>query len=211
MIDDGRRRTTKIAMTARTAIRVSTTLFLALGAAVSGAQQRAATQQSSDAFVLERGRAGQFELGMTADEVYRAARQQYVRLVATFPEGMFQPVLQIEIQGSEATPALTAPIREWPCAGFAIWGISVHDARFRTKDGLGVGSTLGDLRRVDSAAKVSGVMTDSGPVVVMETRGLTFRMDPAARSFTDDSRVTSVWVIPDPVAVRARRCPDRRR
>jgi hypothetical protein len=188
----------------------ASTLIIALGATLAATQQPRNPEWSGASFVLERGRAGQFQLGMTADEVYRAAGEQHVRLVATFPEGMFQPVLQIEIQGSDARPALTAPIREWPCPGFAIWGIAVHDPRFRTKSGLGVGSTLGEIKRRHPAATVEGIGTDGGPRVAIPEIRLTFGMELAAETFTDDSRVVSVWVIPDPVGVRARRCPDRR-
>ena len=168
-----------------------------------------AGQTGEPSFLLERGRAGQFEVGMTADEVYRAAGREHVTLVATFPEGMFQPVLQIQVSQLTANPALTAPIREWPCGEFAVWGISVHDPRFRTKTGLGVGSTLGDLKRLHPGAKVTEIGADPGPSVVIEEIGLTFKMDPGTRSFTDRSPVKSVWVIPDPVRVRARRCPGR--
>ena len=181
-------------------------LLLALGAAIIAQPGVDARQTSGNTFLLERGRAGQFELGMTADEVYRAAGKERVQLAATF-EGMFQPVLQIEIPGLTAKPALTAPIREWPCSEVAVWGISVHDARFRTKSGLGVGSTLGEVKRVHPAAKVEGIATDGGPRVVIADAGLTFGW---METFTDDSRVASVWVIPDPEGVRARRCPGRR-
>lgn len=86
-------------------------------------------QAGSSSFLLERGRAGQFEVGMSADEVYRAAGEARVRLVATFPEGMFQPVLQIEVPGLATKPALTAPIREWPCGDFAVWGLTSRSSR----------------------------------------------------------------------------------
>jgi len=168
-----------------------------------------AGQAGEPSFLIERGRAGQFEVGMTADEVYRAAGRERVTLVATFPEGMFQPELHVRLPPFTTTPALTAPVREAPCFEFAVWGILVHDPRFRTKTGLGVGSTLGDVKRTYPAAKVTAIGTDPGPSVVIEEIGLTFKMDPAERSFTDRSRVKSVWVIPDPERVRARRCPGR--
>lgn len=201
---------TRPGMFATTRKLMASTLLIVGTALVSVVAQSGTAPRSQGSFVLERGRAGQFELGMTVDETYRLVGREYVHLVASLPEGMFQPELQIQLPGFPGGPALTATIREWPCGEFALWGILVHDSRFRTSNGLGVGSTLGDLKRQYRAARVTGIDTDSGPVVVVSELGLTFRMKPA-RSFTDMSRVSSVWVFPQPDDVRARRCPERPR
>jgi hypothetical protein len=160
-------------------------------------------------FLLTTGRAGSFELGMTVDELIAQVGREHVRLVAKFPEGMFQPELEVDLPGFAKGPALVTPIREWPCGQFALWGIAVHDPRFRTVDGLGVGSTLRDLRRHYPAVNVTNIDADGGPSVVITELGLTFAMERLA-VYTDASRVESVWVFPQPVAVRARKCPDRR-
>lgn len=160
-------------------------------------------------FVLSAGRAGSFELGMTVDELIAQVGREHVRLVAKFPEGMFQPEVEGDLVGFAGGPALVAPIREWPCGLFALWGISVHDPRFRTANGLGVGSTLGDLRRNYPNVIVTNIDADGGPSVVISELGLTFAME-QARAYTDASRVESVWIFPQPEAVRARKCPDRR-
>ncbi len=158
--------------------------------------------------VLTAGRAGSFELGMTVDELIGQVGREHVRLVAKFPEGMFQPELEVDLPGLATGPALVAPIREWPCGEFALWGISVHDPRFRTANGLGVGSTLGDLRRHYPSVTVTNIDADGGPSVVITELGLTFAME-RVPVYTDASRVESVWVFPQPVAVRTRKCPDR--
>lgn len=162
----------------------------------------------SPSFVLIAGRAGPFELGMTVDELIAQVGREHVRLVAKFPEGMFQPELEVDLAGFASGPALVAQIREWPCVRFALWGIAVHDPRFRTENGLEVGSTLADLRRHYPGVTVTNIDADGWPSVVIPELGLTFAME-RVPVYTDASRVESVWVFPQPVAVRARKCPDR--
>jgi hypothetical protein len=166
-------------------------------------------ESTPSSFVLSAGRAGSFELGMTVDALIAQVGREHVRLVAQFPEGMFQPEVQVDLPGFAGGPALEAPIREWPCSEFALWGISVHDPRFRTAQGLGVGSTLGDLRRNYPDVTVTNIDADGWPSVVISDAGLSFAME-RVPTYTDASRVESVWVFPQPVAVRARKCPDRR-
>jgi hypothetical protein len=161
-----------------------------------------------DSFLLDRGRAGRFVLGMSVDEVVRAVGLENVRLVATFPEGLFQPELQITLPGYTKGPALSGPIREFPCREFALWGISVDDPRFRTSDGLGPGSTLGDVNKRYPSARQLPAGSDGYPGAFIEELNLTFAIA-ATSALTDDARVTSVWVVPEPEAVRARRCPGR--
>ena len=162
----------------------------------------------ADSFLLDRGRAGRFVVGMSVDEVVRAVGLENVRLVATFPEGLFQPELQIRLPGYMKGPALSGPIREFPCKEFALWGISVDDPRFRTSDGLGPGSTLGDVIKRYPSARQLPVGSDGYPGAFIEELNLTFAIA-ATSALTDDARVTSVWVVPEPEAVRARRCPGR--
>jgi hypothetical protein len=86
---------------------------------------------------------------------------------------------------------------------YSFSGIEVHDPRFRTRTGLGVGSTLSDLQRLYPGAEVGHIDADGGPSVVIEQLGLTFAMD-VLRSYTRASRVKSVWVYPCPVTMNER-------
>ena len=117
------------------ALVLSTT---ALG--VSAAEQATNGPMPAAAFLLARGTAGQFEVGMTVDAVYQLAGQENIRLVASFPEGMFQSDLRIQLPGRQGGPSLVARITQSACHEFVVWGILVNDARFRTRDGFGVGS-----------------------------------------------------------------------
>jgi hypothetical protein len=161
-------------------------------------------QQVHDEFLLTTGRAGRIELGTSVDEVYQMFGRDNVSLVAEFREGMFSPVLRIKLPGTNTIPAISTDIREWPCGEFSVWGITVHDARFRTMDGLGVGATARDLRRrhpfqiTDEEGAHAAVVTD-----LKMTFSLT-RQGPV-----DQQRIASVWIWPDPEAVRRKRCPGR--
>jgi homoserine O-acetyltransferase len=149
------------------------------------------------AFLLQPGRAGRFEVGMKVDEVYRIAGRQNVRLVDIFAEGLFTPAIEIAVAGG---PSLVAPVREWPCPGFSLQGITVRDRRFRTKEGIGVGSSVADVRRHSSVKSGHG---EGGPVAIADDLGLTFELTDE----TPSARVKSIWIYAQPERLRAERCP----
>jgi hypothetical protein len=183
------------------------TLMLVRTAAVVSLAAQDTQAPSKSPFVLERGRAGQFEIGMTVDEVYTVAGRDNVRLVASHRGAESRPALEIRISGFTAVAALTVPL-DRICGPLAVWGIEVHDPRFRTSNGLGVGSTLGEVRRLYRTANVVGIDTDDGAHVAISDLNLWFELN-LARTFTDSSRVATVWVFPQTGAVRARRCPEQ--
>jgi hypothetical protein len=157
---------------------------------------------AQDTLRIVAGRAGRFEIGMSIDDVYASVGRERVRLIDRFSEGMFTPAIEISLVGAPVSPSIIAPIREWPCPGFSIWGIEVLDPRFRTNEEIGVGSTLGELRRQYSVR----LSEEEGPHAWVESLHLNFQLADASRS--DSIRITSVWIpIRDPAAVRARRCP----
>jgi hypothetical protein len=176
-------------------------VFIAAAAFTSGSAPQAAVQ--APAFLLEPGKAGPFELGATVEEIYRLVGRDRVRLVDLFNEGMFTPALEIQSPESNAGPAIIAHIREWPCAQFSVSGILVRDYRFRTREDLGIGSTLGELRRHYTVE----IMRGEGDEIAY-VRSLNLSLVLAAEETpTDSSKVKSVWVPPQPQEVRKRRCP----
>jgi hypothetical protein len=192
-----------------TAIVLASVASILMGCWFAAAVEGRSQSPGEGSFLLEQGRAGQFEIGMTVDEVVKVVGKSNVLLVAKFPEGIYQPELHIQLPGYSTGPALTAPILDWPCGEFALWGISVHDPRFRTRNGLGIGSTLGELKKFYPSAEVTNIDSDGEPGVHIADLDLTFAIGGTA-SFTNEARVTSVWVVPQPgPAVRARHCPGR--
>jgi len=170
-------------------------VFALVNAAASSAQEAN--------FRLSDGRAGIFELGATVDEVYRLVGRERVRLVDVFGEGHFTPAIEIRLLGAKVAPSIVAHISEFPCSEWAIYGITVLDPRFRTSEGIGVGSTVGELRRTYDVR----FSREEGHSVVVPSLKMTFAV--GGVSFEDSVRVTSVWLWPDPTEVRRRRCPNR--
>ncbi len=160
--------------------------------------------QAADAFLLTTGRAGLIDLGTPVDDVYQTFGRDNVNLVAEFREGMFSPVLKINLNGTTTSPSISTDIREWPCGEFSVWSIAVYDGRFRTKDGFSVGATAGDLRRahpfqIDEAEGAHAALAKDLKMTFSLTR----------QGPVDQQRVTSVGIWPDPEAVRKKRCPGR--
>lgn len=178
-------------------------LTLLVGAPDTVFQSDPAIRQVAPDFELQKGKAGPVELGQTVDHLYARFGRDNVQLVDLFLEGLFSPAVQIRIPGEEAPPALVARIREWPCAEFSVWGITVRDRRFRTKDGFGVGSTLGELRKRYPTEVGWG---EGERIAHVAALGMTFMLDDSAES-TDLWAVRAVWIVPQPVQVRQARCP----
>ena len=149
-------------MFARTPTIIATLIPASTTGLISAVTQSGTQRLSQDSFVLERGRAGQFEIGMTVDELYQLVGREHVCVVTSFRGAEARPGVEIQVPGFTAGAALTRSV-DPVCGPLALWGIEVHDARFRTSNGLGVGSTLGDVKRLYRRAKVTGIDTDVEP------------------------------------------------
>lgn len=182
---------------------------LVLATVVSGAvpltAQLAAPAKPDSSFLVELGRAGAFEVGMTVDEAQAIVGVQNTKLVAEYGEGMFGAQLQIMLGGLAGHPGITAPISDFPCGVPALNGLLIHDPRFKTRRGIGVGSTLADIRKYQPSARISNFGADGGPGVFDAEPGTSFFFANATAS-RDSARVTSLWVHSAPNA-RGRRCP----
>lgn len=126
-------------MTARRLMTIFMLVFLSLPLAANGG--------SKEDLLLSPGQAGQLKLGMSIDEVYGRYGRENTRLLDLYPEGMFNPALAIYLnKGRRGQPALVAEIG-WK-ENWVVSRLFVYDPRFKTKEGIGVGSSLGDLRKL---------------------------------------------------------------
>ena len=156
----------------------------------------------SEEFLLTPGKAWRVDVGVPVDELYDLVGRDNTRLVDLYYEGMFSPALEIRLPGSPGMVALVVPIREWPCRTFSVQGIEVRDPRFRTREGVGVGSTLGEVQKYYRVT----LSNEEGYNAHAAAIRMTFRLESATR--TGAARVRSVWIYADPGEIRQARCPN---
>lgn len=152
---------------------------------------------------LSATQAGAVTIGMPVDELYAEYSREQTQLIDLMLEGMFTPA--INIYTSLATgqrPALTAEIG-WN-ATWVISRVTVYDPQFRTECGIGVGSTLGALKRCYT---LDWGGFGEGPLYVgVQETALSFAFDPAdlPRNF---GRTTDPFMLPDYLEITAIVCP----
>jgi hypothetical protein len=81
---------------------------------------------------------------MRLSNIYEVYPKETTQLVDLQLEGMPTPALKVFRDKSLQTLLLVVRLTEYN----GIYGIEVRDPRCKTAEGIGVGSTLGDLRRL---------------------------------------------------------------
>lgn len=156
-------------------------LFVAL-------QPSSPLQQS---FVIERAWVGPVSIGAAADSIYGEFGDR-ARLIDLKLEGHLSPALEIKLFGSQLVASMIAEIA--PANNrLVVTRIHVLDPGLRTRDGIGVGSTYGELR---SRHHIDWVGSGEGSVFA--------RVEELAISFQlDTSGPWALWSIRDPAQVPA--------
>lgn len=154
-------------MTARRLMTIFMLVFLSLPLA-------AANSGTKEDSLLSPGQAGQLKLGMSIDEVYGRYGRGNTRLLDLYPEGMFNPALAVYLDKTRrGRPGLVAEIG-WK-DNWIVSRLFVYDPRFKTKEGIGVGSSLGELRKFYPVKEI--VWIEGDVVAVVDKFNISFGLD----------------------------------
>jgi len=105
----------------------------------------AQVSSTADDFLIERHRVGKVTIDAPAQAVYERFGSADVRLVDRRLEGMLSPALVIAPNKTVRRDAL---IVDLVCDGkLVVWRILVNDPAFKTAQGIGPGSRVGELRK----------------------------------------------------------------
>jgi protein TonB len=145
---------------------------------------RAAARASAnmDPFLVAPDRVGMIWIGMPASELTGAMPSPQLRQVPRrTPRGGVTTDIEIALE-PDGPAALVANID-----GQRVRQIEVRSDRFRTGDGIRIGTALGELRRRDAGLRV--VMCDRGPCAVMTSPRYTFELDATATTASDLTQI----------------------
>jgi hypothetical protein len=130
---------------------------------------------AQDEFLLTKQRVGAVVIGMTIDDLHAIHKPSSTRLVAHYPEGMFTPMLEVYLEGATNKSIASLLIGIDKNSDWIVGNITVNDARFRTDKGIGVGSTLGAIRK---AYAVKSIGFGEGPLYAnVEEINMSFELD----------------------------------
>ena len=134
--------------------------------------------------------AGKLTIGMPESAIYKAWPRRLTRKIRTYPVGIETPAVQIILGKDRKKPSLVVILN-----GQTIFGIEVHDPRFKTAQGIGVGSSIGDLRRTKLQFKFN---REEGDGLLCEELGMKFAVDidPATDRRLDGHEADPLAIIP---------------
>lgn len=155
-------------------------------------------QQHDDDMIIELHRAGPVSIGADAQAVYASFPRDRRKLIDLELEGHLSPALALTIAGSDVRDGLIAELAASD-EELVVWRIQVHDPTLRTAEGIGVGSTIGELRE---AYEISGVTTGEGRLfVTVEDLSASFELDRSRYGFERLWRIRNPDAIPSDVEI----------
>lgn len=160
----------------------------------------ATAQAQSNDWLVTQTRAGKIRLGMTVDELYDAYGKDYVRLVDLFAEGMFTPAVRLYTDPTSDEPIAEALINQF-CGQFRLTRIVVLGPQFKMREGLGVGSTVAQVRRRFPDATKN---LEERPSLMSKRAQMSFATSDTR--FSDSTRIVSMWSWNDTLPDSITRC-----
>lgn len=143
---------------------------------------------SQDRVVIGQRQVGPVAIGASTQSIYKTFRGR-CRLIDLALEGHLSPALELSFPETRIEGGVVAELVARD-NDLVVWRIAVTNPNVRTEKGIGVGSTVGQLR---SAYRLTSVGTGEGRVfIVAEEFGASFELD---RSRPGGDRL---WQLRDP-------------
>ncbi|HEX5600554.1 MAG TPA: hypothetical protein VFX46_07955 [Hyphomicrobiaceae bacterium] len=148
---------------------------------------------------IERYGVGSVVIGADAQQVYDAfaGRRELVDLGY---EGMLTPALLLRFVGLTQRDGVVAEL-DSGSLGLVVWRIEIRDPAFRTVKGIGVGSTVGQLK---SAYPLDAVLSGEGSVAIrVKALSASFELDQTGPDGSKLSGIRDPALVPASVTIRS--------